>query len=125
MNGDNDVITYDSPPNSEPGMIRMRLDAKCRLIAPRTFLRAGGAQEENGNGSAGRVARCTACNASSYLPKPSSASVRLTDGHHPVVSDEMWATTRFRSSVERHVLLFKAAAVQAMEVAFTAHTTIR
>ena len=33
VNGDNDVITYDSPPNSETGMIRMRLDAKGRLIA--------------------------------------------------------------------------------------------
>jgi hypothetical protein len=34
VNGDNDVIAYDSPPNSEPGMIRVRLDAKGRQIGP-------------------------------------------------------------------------------------------
>ncbi len=33
MNGDNDVLAYDSPANSEPGMIRLRLDPKGRLIA--------------------------------------------------------------------------------------------
>lgn len=33
VNGDNDVLGYDSPANSEPGMIRMRLDPKGRLIA--------------------------------------------------------------------------------------------
>ncbi len=32
INGDNDVLGYDSPPNTEPGMIRMRLDPKGRLI---------------------------------------------------------------------------------------------
>jgi hypothetical protein len=33
VNGDNDVLGYDSPTNSEPGMIRLRLDPKGRLIA--------------------------------------------------------------------------------------------
>jgi hypothetical protein len=33
VNGDNDVLAYDSPANSEPGMIRLRLDPKGRLIA--------------------------------------------------------------------------------------------
>jgi hypothetical protein len=33
VNGDNDVLGYDSPANSEPGMIRLRLDPKGRLIA--------------------------------------------------------------------------------------------
>lgn len=33
VNGDNDVLAYDSPANSEPGMIRLRLDPMGRLIA--------------------------------------------------------------------------------------------
>ena len=33
VSGDNDVISYRSPPNTESGMIRLRLDAKGRLIA--------------------------------------------------------------------------------------------
>ena len=28
VNGENDVLGYDSPPNTEPGMIRLRLDPK-------------------------------------------------------------------------------------------------
>jgi serine/threonine protein kinase len=33
VNGDNDVLGYDSPANTDPGMIRLRLDPVGRLIA--------------------------------------------------------------------------------------------